>query len=153
MSVLHNMSMPPRTQVRWATGGIGGPLVAFELASEARAALRRRARSGRGAAALRAELDAAWQDFGLRGAALLYAAIPELPAPVEAELTRAAAPAERLAAIDPVLVANVLARARSGLLLPGVPLELGSDFLARTLWSDDPRLVALARKTGAEEIP
>jgi hypothetical protein len=47
----------------------------------------------------------------------------------------------------------VLGRARSSLLLPEMPLEFGNPFICRRLWSDDPRLVALARQTGVEEIP
>ena len=73
--------------------------------------------------------------------------------PIDPKLSRAAAPAQRFAATDRALIINVLARARSCLLLPDVPLELGNAFIARTLWSDDPRLVALARQTGVEEIP
>jgi hypothetical protein len=151
--VLHNMSGRPRTPVRWSTGGVEPALVLFALGTEPRAELRSRTRAGRGAAALRAELEAAWQGFGLHGAALLYEALSEIPEQLDPKVSRAAAPAQRFAATDRALIINVLARARSCLLLPDVPLELGNAFIARTLWSDDPRLVALARQTGAEEIP
>jgi hypothetical protein len=146
------MSGRPRTPARWATGGIEATLVLFALGTESRAELRSRTRVGPGGAALRADLDAAWQSFGLHGAALLYEAISEIPETIDPQVSRARAPAQRFAATDRALVLNVLARARSGLLLPDVPLELGNAFIARTLWSDDPRLVALARQTGVEEI-
>jgi hypothetical protein len=56
-----------------------------------------------------------------------------------------------LRAIDHLLVMNVLARTRSGILLSGAQLSLESGFLERSLISDDPRLVALARATGCLE--
>ena len=150
--LLHNMSMRPHTAVRWTTGGTEVALVCFALDSEARASIRERARSARAARALRAELDAYWQGLGLRGAALVYEAISEIPAQLELGTPRAAAPPARLLATDASLATNVLGRARSCLLLPEVPLELGGAFVARTLWSDDPRLVDLARRTGAKEV-
>lgn len=56
-----------------------------------------------------------------------------------------------LRAIDHVLVINVLARTRSGILLAEAPLSLESGFLERSLITDDPRLVTLARATGCLE--
>lgn len=56
-----------------------------------------------------------------------------------------------LRAIDHVLVMNVLGRTRSGILLAQAPLSLDEGFLTRSLISDDPRLVALARATGCLE--
>ena len=133
--LLHNMSMRPNTEVSWSTGAVEGPFVVFALGKEARAALRSRVRTGRGRATLRAELDASWQACELRGAALLCDAI--------------SSESKWFAAEDSALVTNVLGRARWGLLLPEMPVELGSAFVARALWTDDPRLVTLARRSGA----
>jgi hypothetical protein len=153
VTVLANMSLKPRTEARFETGAVAGVLVRFALDAKARRALRERTRSRRDAPSLRAELEAAWQAAGLRGAALVYQGVPQLPVQLELGAPRATAPTRRLAATDGALVTNVVGRTRGFLLLPGMPLELGDAFLSRTIWSDDPRLVALAQRSGVEEIP
>jgi hypothetical protein len=146
------MSMRPRTEARFETGAVEGVLVRFGLDAKARRALRERARSKGGVTTLVAELDAAWQAVDLRGAALVYQGILQLPPAPTPDAPRVTSATRRLAATDAALVTNVLARARSCLLLPDMPLELDDGFLSRTLWSDDPRLVALALRSGVEEV-
>jgi hypothetical protein len=141
-----------RTEAHLETGAVEGVLVRFELDAKARRALLARARPGRGATKLRAELDALWKDFGLCGAALLFQGILRLPPQLEIGGLRAAAPTRRLAATSRLLAANVLGRTRGHLLLPGMPLDLRDGFLSRAVWSDDPRLVGAALRSGVEVI-
>jgi hypothetical protein len=49
--------------------------------------------------------------------------------------------------MDPRLVLNVLARARSQILIASAPLLLSGTYIGRNMVSDDPRLVALAKAT------
>ena len=92
--------------------------------------------------AFEAELDAAWAGYGLSGAVLVF--------PWHA---RHAVVYERpVDATDRLLVANVLARARSAVLLGRAPVILDREYLRRDLASDDPRLVALAEASGARRI-
>lgn len=53
-----------------------------------------------------------------------------------------------LRALDLELVLNVLARSRSQLLITKAPLVFSQQYLTRSIMSDDPRLLALARATG-----
>ena len=93
-------------------------------------------------AALEAELDAAWAGYGLTGAALVF--------PWHARHT--VVYRRPVTATDRLLVVNVLARARTAVLLGRAPVVLGHEYLRRDLASDDPRLVALAEATGARRI-
>jgi hypothetical protein len=87
-------------------------------------------------------LDAAWAGYGLTGAVLVF--------PWHA---RHAVVYERaVGATDRVLVLNVLARARTAVLLAGAPAVLDHRYLGRDLASDDPRLVALVEATGARTL-
>lgn len=118
-------------------------------------------------------LDADWDSYDLRGASLVYAWNPvtwkNLAYPTPMPLPPGEAdwlnddqnqgntpnqPAPKppaftcIRAIDPALVLNVLARARSQVLLITAPLVFSQQYLNRLLVTDDPRLVALARATG-----
>lgn len=54
----------------------------------------------------------------------------------------------RLRALDLSLTLNVLARSRRQVLLAKAPLVFGVQYINRSLVTDDPRLVALAKATG-----
>lgn len=56
---------------------------------------------------------------------------------------------ERIRAIDLPLTLNVLARARTQVIVARAPAVFGVEYLTRSLITDDPRLVALAKATGA----
>lgn len=103
--------------------------------------------------AIIASLNNAWQDYMLKGAMLVYPWEEErkqvILAHARANNTRALC----LRAIDPLLVLNVLARARANLLQPRAPLALETSYLTCALISDDARLIKLAHLTGyIEEI-
>lgn len=117
--------------VRFSLDAVAGWVAALHGAPQ------RGQRSGRGTLARRVaaaapriidELEEAWSRLGLRGAALVYEPAPDSP------MRRARV------ATDPLLVVNVLARARGGLLLPGTPPALDEAHLGRVLATDDPRL-------------
>lgn len=134
--LLHNMSARPRTEV------------AFEVPPvDARGVARFRLPASVTIDAATAEhpeamLDGAWAGYGLRGAALVF--------PWHA---RHAVVYERaVSATNRVLILNVLARARTAVLLGGAPALLDPEYLGRDLASDDPRLVALVEATGARRL-
>ena len=78
-------------------------------------------------------LDKAWVRLALRGAVLLYAGVSgEHSGGVRA-------------CRDPLLVLNVLARARGDLLLSDAPLVLQPRALDRRVLTDDPRLTSRVR--------
>lgn len=129
--LLHNMSTRPRTQVQARIAPLGGAIARFALADV-------EASSFLNAAGCTAKLEAAWQSCGLRGVCHVY----------PWRESQAETPAVVVRVRDVRLVLNVLGRARSQLLLASAPLELEDGFLARELASDDPRLVALARRHG-----
>lgn len=105
--------------------------------------------------ALVGSLNTAWESYELKGALLVYPWEEEhkhvILAHAKAQNTRAVC----LRAVDPLLVLNVLARARVNLLQPRAPLALEPSYLERSLIADDPRLVKLAQLTGylEEYIP
>lgn len=127
---------------------------------------------------LEARLNEAWTGYGLAGAMLVYpwrdevrqalvarpkVDLPEKKAPAqdeeddvlseeppEEDKRNGAAPI-CIRSIDLLLVLNVLARARSQILLAATPLAFEGSYLERSLVTDDPRLVALARATGYVE--
>jgi hypothetical protein len=93
--------------------------------------------------AFRAALDERWQALDLTGPVLLYDY-----GDLQNRYAGARAPrTER--ALDPLLVINVLARARGRLLLPHTPLALEPGYLKRDLATDDPRIVAACRTSGS----
>ena len=125
-TLLHNMSMRPRTTVTAKVGVVGSALARFAVAPK-------RLQTLLDDPGLPERLEQRWSELGLRGALHVYS----LPG---REVTGAA---EHVSA-DQLLALNVLGRTRAGLLLPSAPLDLDPSVLARKLASDDPRLVALA---------
>ena len=89
-----------------------------------------------------AVLDAAWARYGLTGAALVF--------PWHAR--HAAVYDRAVTATDRVVVLNVLARARTAVLLGAAPAVLDPEYLGRDLASDDPRIVALVEATGSRKL-
>ncbi len=143
--LLYNMSMQPRTEVRWELLPVGEVVVAFDLWRSGVPSGRARAAAVR---ALAADVERAWPTYGLDGAALLFHA-PDPGGARPPVLRLEGRPAIRSGfATDPLLVLNVLGRARGLLLMAQASLCLGAAFVNRTLATDDPRLVELARSTG-----
>jgi hypothetical protein len=143
--LLHNMSSRPRTEVQLRVEPIDSKLGTFcldDLGSELNRIVQGRTRATRpdtlaafvcraDVARLSAQLDHAWALLALRGAVLLYTSAP------------AASSRATTRSRDPLLVLNVLARARGNLLLPDAPLVLQPRALDRRVATDDPRLTSL----------
>ncbi len=147
-AVLHNMSSKPRTMVDVSVLPIDESLVSFSLdgmgpalnrvvKGRTRATVRSSlaAFACQGAVeALATQLDRAWAARSLRGAVLLYECLPAQRATGATQCR------------DPLVVLNVLARARGNVLLPDAPLVLHPTALDRQLMTDDPRLTAMLTK-------
>ncbi|MEM6281471.1 MAG: hypothetical protein AAF787_04690 [Chloroflexota bacterium] len=56
---------------------------------------------------------------------------------------------DRLRSIDLTLTLNVLARARSQVIIAQAPVVFGIEYLTRSVITDDPRFVSLAKATGS----
>ena len=144
--LLHNMSSKPRTSVQLNVEPIDTRVASFALdglASELSRALKRRTRASQrpllasfvlnsDLPSLTERLDGEWGGLALRGAVLLYAAVGVPRAVTGTKPCR-----------DPLLVLNVLARARGNVLLPDAPLVLQPRSLDRRVYTDDPRLTSL----------
>jgi hypothetical protein len=112
---------------------------------------------------LQVALNKAWESYRLQGAALVYnwnadtwrnvTTPPPAPAQEngEEELQQTPPPPvlfTSLRSIDLQLILNVLTRSRSQVLLTRAPIVFSQEYLTRSLMSDDPRLVLLAKATG-----
>jgi hypothetical protein len=108
-------------------------------------------------------LESAWAGYKLTGAALLYPWRKELwqvmagrtvgsetEEESDYEDDRRKPPAI-YRALDMVLVLNILARTRANILVHDAALALEGQYLSQSLYSDDPRIVALALATGCIE--
>jgi hypothetical protein len=144
-ALLHNMSCRPSTETRAYIKATRSPVVRFELALLG-VDLAGQARRGEVPAELLAAAEELWAGVPFTGAALVFAWAADIAQPPEGFRR----PAIRLAT-DPCTALNVLGRARGALLLPRWPLAAEPEYLLRSLASDDPRLVALAERTGWEE--
>ncbi|MBI5670830.1 MAG: hypothetical protein HZC41_22795 [Chloroflexi bacterium] len=111
---------------------------------------------------LESVLDRAWQTYELHGAVLLYPWRTDLPQVMVGQMVQGDEDDEDyedekppaptfLRSLDLRLVLNVLARTRANILLSRAPLGLEKQYLAQSLFTDDPRLVTLARATGCIE--
>ena len=125
--LLHNMSSRPGTRINAFLRPPGGKLAVFSAEPADRKLLLSKAG--------REQVEAAWREIGLRGAAAVF----DFPSSSSATVSAFAA--------DRLLSLNVLGRTRGSLLLPGTPLAREAALLGRTLVSDDPRLVALVTGT------
>lgn len=113
---------------------------------------------------LEAILNRAWESYQMLGATLVYnwnadhwktvTTPPPVPQPedIEDDAQQNPPPAPStftcVRAIDLHLVLNVLGRSRSQVLLTRAPLVFSQEYLNRSIMSDDPRLVSLAKATG-----
>lgn len=135
-AVLHNMSTRPRTPVTIEIRPVDPAGVArFRLPEQV-------SLTAAVAETSEAALDAAWAAYGLTGAALVFPWSARHAVVYEKALT----------ATDRVLLLNVLARARTAVLLGRAPVLLDPEYLRRDLASDDPRLVALVEATGGQRL-
>lgn len=162
-----------KVAVRFELKGLGDPfyrLLGHEVNTEygdSRVVARKLEQGGEDVEALRAVLDSAWGKYPLEGAVILYPMehenlIKQLNAPNvmpkkenffddddDDKKEEQPKPAMKvIRALDPILVLNVLARARTQVLLKTSPLVLSQQYLNRAIVTDDPRLVALAMATG-----
>jgi hypothetical protein len=103
-------------------------------------------------AALRAKLDAAWAEVGFSGAALVHSWGEKARVAYVTRLQAVGLPTVALRPTDPALVLNVLARARSTVLIANAPPALEAAFLMRVVYTDDPRIVAMVQASGYEEV-
>ncbi|GAB4524931.1 MAG: hypothetical protein OHK0046_40140 [Anaerolineae bacterium] len=175
-----NWSMLPmeRTLARFELRGLGDPfyrLLGHPLSTEygdSRVVSRVLEEGGEAVAELELLLNTAWDTYNLVGATLVYnwAVKPwegiaqPTPMPFDNDQqyqddddnqkkteTPQTPPFRVVRAIDLQLVLNVLARARTQLLLATAPLVFSQQYLNRALVTDDPRLVALVLATGCLE--
>jgi hypothetical protein len=90
-------------------------------------------------------LNGVWNNYKLRGAILIdawdesIAELFDMDSQWKYRLTM-------LRPVSPLLVLNILGRARAGILLPHLPLSLAPQFLERDLVSTDQRLIQLVRE-------
>lgn len=107
-------------------------------------------------------LESAWHEYDLHGAVLLYPWRNDLPQVMVGQVPQGDQDDEEyedekppvpvfLRALDLRLVLNVLARTRSSILLSRAPLGLEKQYLGQSLFTEDPRLITLARATGCME--
>ncbi|MDX2159815.1 MAG: hypothetical protein SF162_00680 [bacterium] len=93
---------------------------------------------------MRTALNAYWDGVRLVGAVHVYDWREEVKQAVTNRLNAIKQPPRYVRASDPLLVLNILARARTSLLIHGAALALDRPFLERVVMTDDPRLVQLA---------
>lgn len=98
---------------------------------------------------LKRALDEAWDAQGFTGAALVYPWREEARTALVTRLEASEQTPAILRATDPLLVLNILSRARTHVLIANAPPGLERAFLERSLFLDDPRILALAQTTGA----
>jgi hypothetical protein len=143
------------TLVRFDLMGLGDPLYRLIKSkrrkdlSDLDAVIEALEETGPTLSAVTEQLDTVWESYHLRGAMLVYSWRDEVKQSVVAQATTDKSTLVCLSARDPLFVLNVLARARSHILLAGSPLALERAFLERVLIADDPRIVALAYSTGS----
>ena len=164
--------LPSREQI-FELKGLGDPfyrLLGHEVNTEysdSRLVVRKLEQGGDDANAIRNLMDSTWEKYGLKGALMVYQMenenlVKQLNAPSfmpkkdlfdddddNDKKDEPPKPAVKvLRAIDIMLVLNVLARARTQVLLATSPVMFNQHYLNRAIVSDDPRLVALAMATG-----
>ncbi len=93
--------------------------------------------------ALRVQLDQFWGDFKIVGAVHVYDWREEVKQAATNRLNATKQRPNFIRAADPMLIMNVLARARSYLLIHGAALALDRPFLERIVMTDDPRLLSV----------
>jgi len=137
--------------VTWRSGVVGEEIVIFAAPIARRREYDLFVNELGGHRALLRRLEATWDEWAFVGAALVYRAGARKERVGPPPDDRGGAAQRRFVTSDPELVANVLCRVRSRLLLPDFPIRLEWFSLVRSCWSDDPRLVELARRAGAQQ--
>jgi len=168
-----------KTAVRFELKGLGDPfyrMLGHDLNTEygqSRKVARALEAGGEHVEAIMAMLDEAWKGYDLTGAALVYTWNPKpwniivtpspMPAPPQPESKDDSDDDEEdkkpdpirmfnvVRALDMKLTLNVLARSRSQLMMAEAPLVMSTEYLNRSIITDDPQLVALAQATGCLE--
>ncbi len=147
------------TYARFSLEGIGGSLQRLlgrdSAAGTYESALRSLENDREALNKLTTTLNETWEGYGLSGAMLVYTADDEHNQIIAAALKATDAKLVYLRALDPLLVLNMLARARANLLQPRAPLSFDDSQLSRALLTDDPRMIRLVQDTGyiEEAIP
>lgn len=100
---------------------------------------------------LRERMLTPWTDMHLIGAVHVYDWREEVKQAATNRLQAIKAQPRFIRAADPLFVLNVLARARSYLLIPDAAVALDRPFLERILISDDTRLFKFAHDSGFTE--
>ncbi len=90
---------------------------------------------------LKPRLNDYWKPLHFVGAIHIYDWREEVKEAAVRRLNAIKAPPVYMRASDPLLILNVLARARSYLLIPGAALALDRPFLERVILTDDPRVL------------
>ncbi len=101
--------------------------------------------------ALKEKLDSAWSALELKGAVLIYNWREEAKVSFTTRLQAIGQPPIALRASDPLLVLNILSRARSNTLIGNMPSALEKPFLERQIFTDDARVVAWVKASGFTE--
>jgi hypothetical protein len=104
-------------------------------------------------AALRSCLDSVWTEYQMQGCILLYPWHDKLRESLAGSFKLTPGKPIVLRAFDPLLVLNVLARTREGLLQADAALNIDPHALDQSLISDDPRLVKLVQSSAYFEEP
>jgi hypothetical protein len=165
------MPTQPRL-IRFDLAGLGDPF--YRLTgrslnldmSDVKQSIKRFEAGGTEIETIAATLNVHWSEYKLRGAVALYRWHPDLRFTLLGQIITdnddEGAPPEHydddkrkppivLRALDLWFVLNVLGRARANILLPNAPLALEGQYLSQSLYTDDPRLIAIAQATGVIE--
>ncbi|MBD3869597.1 MAG: hypothetical protein IFK94_15865 [Acidobacteria bacterium] len=147
VDMLHNMSMRPSTRVEWGVQALWDGQACFNLkqAAAPRGFLYREGEevyllTNRRRDCLLEMMQDDWRSRPFTGAVLMYTREFESGGGVRIDLNYRSV----TCVTEPLLVLNVLARTRGGVLLYDAPAWLDRDRLERSLYTFDPRFTALA---------
>jgi hypothetical protein len=148
------------TLVRFSLDGLGGSLRRFITSESAvsgsyQSIIQSLHDDPAALSGLTQALNQSWESYALTGAMLVYPHQPETDLIVAQTASLTGRRPVYLRATDPLLVLNVLARARVNLLQPRAALSFDEAQLNRPLLSDDSRLIQLVQHSGyiEEAIP
>jgi len=149
MSWLHSVHGIPRNKINWQILPYQLCMVRvsmdFEVKTRLQVLLKKNEYDLESEEQLISLLNGVWNNYKMRGAILIdaweesIADLFDMDSPWKYRLTM-------LRPASPLLVLNILGRARAGILLPHLPLSLAPQFLERDLVSTDQRLIQLTRE-------
>ena len=149
MSWLHSVHGIPRNKISWQILPYQLCMVRvsmdFEVKTRLQVLLKKNEYDLENEEQLISLLNGVWNNYKLRGAILIdawdesIAELFDMDSPWKYRLTM-------LRPVSPLLVVNILGRARAGILLPHLPLSLAPQFLERDLVSTDQRLIQMVRE-------